>query len=160
MEARAETRGCTNIAGFCIAGFPIQPNPYPPAPPPPPPPPTPATVLQGSKGQGTYQNCPVSAPTGLQVGDLMVAFVGCFNELGQLPPTTMAGQMPAGWTLFLDAPNAGIGSLHGPIYAGIAIKFAAAGEYRRDVHLDDGNARQLLSNLREPGSGSRKHGGG
>jgi hypothetical protein len=57
--------------------------------------PTPATVLQGTKGQGTYQNAPVGAPAGLQVGDWMVAFVGCYNELGQPPPSTMAGQMPA-----------------------------------------------------------------
>ena len=54
----------------------------------------------------------------------MVAFVGCFNELGQLPPTTMAGQMPAGWTLLRDDPNAGVGSLHGPMYAGICFKRA------------------------------------
>jgi hypothetical protein len=55
-------------------------------PPAPLPPPTPASNVTGIKGQGTNQNCPVCTPSGLQVGDLMVAFVGCFNELGQPPP--------------------------------------------------------------------------
>jgi hypothetical protein len=84
----------------------------------------PATVLQGSKGQGTYQSDPVPAPAGLQVGDWMVAFVLSQNELGQPPPTTMAGQIPAGWTLLRDDYNTGVGSLHGPMYAGICFKRA------------------------------------
>ena len=55
----------------------------------------------------------------------MVAFVGCFNELPrQSLPTTMAGQMPAGFTLLRDDVNPGIGSLHGPLYVGICYKQA------------------------------------
>jgi hypothetical protein len=116
-------------AGFCIAGFPIQTSPYPPPPPAPPlPPATPATNVTGIKGTGNTQNCPVVAPAALAVGDLMIAFVGCFNELGQLPPTTQAGQMPPGWILLRDDYNTGIGSLHGPMYAGIATKRAVLGD--------------------------------
>src|SRR5579871_150493 len=85
-------------------------------------------------GLGPYKSGILSAtlPTltaeGVQVGDLLVAFMMVTNCPGF---TTMAGGIPAGWTIVREDVNPGDGSVLGqprPIYTGIAIKIAGSSD--------------------------------
>ena len=111
------------MAGFCIAGFPIQPLPNPPTPPIPP---TSSVIVPGTFSSANTPNPAIpNHVTGASVGDLLVAFMNRFNAPNGY---TMVGHVPAGWTVVREDMNPGTGSLHGQMYTGIATKIAVTAD--------------------------------
>ncbi len=89
----------------------------------------PATIVSGDTfgGGNSFSGPPGNvtvdfgvAGVTVQTNDVLVAFIVVFHDIHGTDINDFTAGLPASWTMVRNDPNPGTGSLHGPMYNGIA----------------------------------------